>query len=402
MEKDRKKQIIVKAVCVIASFCLWLYITNYENPIQTYRIKNVSVKILNQDYLKQNNLVLSPNQSFYVTLTVKGNASELFSLRADDFKLTSDVSAYALKKGVNRIPVKVDRSPDNINIVQTDSLWIDINLDEYSQKTVPVKANIEGKPQTGLYSYEPSLNPRNVTVSGPSKEVELVNHVEVNVNVSNLSSDAMLKVVPKPVDGRGNLVSDVKVQPEAIEVGVPIKKAKSVKINVKTSGQPGAGITIKSIDPEQDYVDVIGSKAALSEIESIDTENIDLSSITGDTEVKVKLIAPKNIQFAGSSGTITVKIVTEVQQPKSTQTQNVSVNIDPLNLGSGLNAKLDKTSVNLGVSGNNINTGDIKASVDLSNLGEGTYSLPIKLTIPGSVTKQSQDITNVNVTITKK
>ncbi|MFL0249147.1 YbbR-like domain-containing protein [Clostridium neuense] len=403
MEKSGKKQIVIRIACLIASFCLWLYINNYENPIKTYKIKNVTVQVLNQDLLKQNNLVLSPNQNFNINLTIKGNAMDVYSVKASDFKLVADLSSYALKKGDNRIPVKIEKYPDNINVVQTDSLWVDINLDEYTQKTVPVTTNIQGRPQIGLYSSDATVNPRNVTVSGPAKNIQLVDHVEVNVNVSNLTSDAELKVVPQPVDAKGNLISDVKVQPGTINVSVPIRKAKSVAVNVKTKGQPSSKISIKSVYPEQNYVDVIGSESELADINSIDTEEVDLSSITGDTEVKAKLNVPKNVRLVGSS-TVTIKITTEqaANNPTNTNT-TLSVNIGSTNLDQSLKAEIKPSTITVVVSGGtNISSDSVKAVVDLSNLKEGTHDLPVNITLPEGVKKVSQTPDKVTVTISKK
>lgn len=402
MEENRKKQIVIRIVCFVASLCLWLYINNYENPIKTYKIKNVTVQILNQDLLKQNNFVLSPNQNFQINLTIKGNAVDVYSVKASDFKLAADLSSYALKKGDNRIPVKIEKYPDNVNVVQTDSLWVDVNLDEYAQKTVAVRPNIQGKPQAGRYSSEATINPRNVTVSGPAKNVKLVDHVEVNINVSNLSSDAELKVNPQPVDAKGNLISDVKVQPGTINVTVPISKAKSVGINVKTSGVPSSKVSIKSVYSEQNYVDIIGNVSELQSIDSIDTENIDLSKITGDTEVKVKLDVPKDIKIVGSD-TVLVKITTTEGTSTNAASSNLNVNVTSINLDEKYKAEIKPSSIVVAVSGGTNVSGDsLKAIVDLNNLKEGTYTLPVSVTIPDGVSKLSQTPDKVSVTISKK
>lgn len=423
MEKNRKKQIVIRIACFVASFCLWLYINNYENPIKTYKVKNVTVQILNQDLLKQDNFVLSPNQDFSINLTIKGNALDVYSVKASDFKLVADLSSYALKKGDNRIPVKIEEYPNDINIVQTDSLWVDVNLDEYAQKTVTVRPNIQGKPQLGRYSSDATINPRSVTVSGPAKNVKLVDHAEVNINVDNLSSDAELKVTPQPVDSKGNLVSDVKVQPDTINVTVPIRKAKSVGINIKTSGTPPSKVSIKSVYSEQNYVDIIGNASELENVDSIDTETIDLSKITGDTEIKAKLIAPKNIKIVGSD-TVLVKITTANETSNNTSNSsttsnatsnttnnvtsnttnsNANVSINPINLDQNLKAVINPSSVAVIFSGGtNVSSDSLSATVDLNNLKEGMYTLPVNVTMPSGVNKISQTPDKVSVVISKK
>ena len=56
-----KQKVIVQLVCILLSLCLWIYVTNIENPIKSYELKNVPVEILNSNSLQDSGLALVPN-----------------------------------------------------------------------------------------------------------------------------------------------------------------------------------------------------------------------------------------------------------------------------------------------------------------------------------------------------
>lgn len=402
MEKKTKQQLMIKICCVIAAFCLWLYISNWENPIKTYRLRNVSVELINTDILSQSKLTLSPGQSFNVTLTLRGTDLEVMRARPDDFKVVADMSEYAVKKGDNRIPVQIVHYPTSINIENTNTMWVNVNLDDLHEKTVPIKAKIEGSPKEGYYSSEAVISPGDAVVSGSEKFVNLVDSVIVNANVADLNKDADLSVPLEPVDTYGKIVSNVKVQPQNASVTIPIRKAKSVGVNIKTTGQPVSGIDIKSITPVNQYVDVIGDSDALNKLNSIDTVPIDLSKVTENKTMKVKLNLPSGINTINGEESINVKTNVEGIIQKI-----FTVNISLINVPQELNASLSQQKADITVSGdesviNSIKDGDIKANADCSSLKEGTYSLQIFIAPPKGVTNIASNPSNVSVILSKK
>jgi YbbR domain-containing protein len=402
VEKKTKQQIIIKICCVIAAFCLWLYISNWENPIKTYKLKSVSVELINTDALAQSKLTLSPDQNFNVSLTLRGTDLEVMRARPEDFKIVADMSEYAVKKGDNRIPVQIVHYPNNINIENNNAMWVDVNLDDLHQKTVSVKAKIEGSPKEGYYSSEAVISPSDAIVSGPGKFVNMVKNVIINANVANFNKDVDLSVPLQAVDGAGKIVANVKVQPQNVNVTIPIKKAKSVSINIKTTGQATNGVNIKSLTPVQSTIDVIGDNDSLNKVSSIDTVPIDLSKITENKTINVRLSLPNGISTLSGDNYINVKATVEGIIQKT-----FSSNINFINVPSGFNASLDNDKENITVSGdesviNSIKDGDIKCNVDCTSLQEGTHNVQVSVALPQGVTNIASDPSTVKVTIVKK
>lgn len=402
MEKKNQQQIIIKICCVIAAFCLWLYISNWENPIKTYRLKNVSVELINTDELTQSKLVLSPNQTFTVSLTLRGTYLDVMRARPDDFKITADMSEYAFKNGENRIPVQIVQYPSNINIENDNSMWVNVNLDDLHEKTVPIKAKIEGSPKEGYYSSEAEISPKDAVVSGSSKFVDMVQNVVVNANITDLNKDVNLSVPLEPVDASGKIVNNVKVEPQNAIITVPIKKAKAVSVNIKTNGKAANGVDIKSITPVSPTVDIIGDNNTLNNMSSIDTMPIDIGKITDTKTMDVELSLPNGISTLSGNSSISVKTVVEGIIQKT-----FSVNVNLINVLQDFNAVLDNKKTNITVSGDesiikSMSDTDIKANVDCSSLQDGIHNVQISVALPKGVTNVADDPSSVNVTMTKK
>lgn len=130
----KEKNLMVKLVCLLLSFGLWIYISNIENPIKQYTITNIPVQIVNLDVLKEDNLTLAPDQNFTISLTIQGTSTNIYSINKSQFTVVANLSNYTLKSGDNSIPVEITNSPNNVNIKNNGVLRINIKLENITEK----------------------------------------------------------------------------------------------------------------------------------------------------------------------------------------------------------------------------------------------------------------------------
>lgn len=400
-EKIKRNQIIIRICCIIAAFGLWLYINGIENPIRENTI-SVPVEVVNKDVLTNSKLALIDDQSSYINLTISGATSDVYSVKPSSFKLRVDLSGYAIKKGENIIPVQLVQQPDNIKIVNTEKLWIKINVDEYAKKKVPIKISVEGKTKTGFYQLQPKPSLNQIEVSGPLKYVNQVTSLLGKVQVDNLSKDFTSNVILSAVDNSDKKVDYVKFQPSIVEVMVPIKKVKTVGINVKTKGNLSNGLVLKGFDTTPEKIDIAGDDNVLDSIQSIDTEPVDLSKVNGSDGTDVKLVVPQGVSLVNNNGYVKVEVTSE-----KTSQRTLSVSVTIKNLQGGYDAALNTKQVSVTVTAadsivNSLNSGDITAAVDLSGLGEGDHNVAVNVTLPQGFTKTSVDPSSIQVSIKKK
>jgi YbbR domain-containing protein len=155
--------------------------------------------------------------------------------------------------------------------------------------------------------------------------------------------------------------------------------AKSVPVVPSVEGEPAAGYAVErvTVDPEQ--VEVVGPESALRDLLQATTETVALNG------------ASKTIR-----DTVTIGILNSTARLREPRNAIVSVEIEAirteravgdlpvrmLNLRTGQSAQSTPSSVAVTVRGaedilNALTPDAIEAAVDLTNLGPGTYNLPI-------------------------
>ena len=404
MDKDGKQQFIIKICCVIAAFALWLFISSTENPVTAYKLKNIPVQLLNTDVLTRSNLVLVPGQDFNIDLNIKGaSTSILLAKKAEDFTIVADLSAYALKTGEQKIPIEIRKSPDNINVLNSDNLFIEVNLDELMETKLPINVSMTGKPKEGFYASEPKLSQTSATVIGGARLVSLVKEILIEQDIQGLETDVVKTYKLKAVDETGKEINEVTISPSHMDVKIPIRKTKSLGITVKTKGNLDSKFTLSSIKVIPERLDVTGSVVALNEIESLNTQPIDLSVVKNSTTLNVEVIIPEGLSLV-SNGNNIVKV--EINLSIIVQ-KNLSIDIKHSNLNENYEAKLEKVKASLAISAaesamDALDLAKISASIDLVNLVEGEHTVPVRVTLPEGVSLISQNPDKVLVTITKK
>lgn len=397
-----KKDFIIKICCLIASFCLWIYISIINNPIKTVVVKNIQVELVNTDTIKASQLIVSPNQDLTVNLTVKCNANKIIDLKAGNFKITADLNYYAVKKGENRIPVQVVDSPQGVSVVKDENLWVDVDVDSLESKIFPIQSKLEGKPQEGMYLNNPTINPSEAEVSGPSSYLSKVEKVIVFGNVNNFTSSNVVSLPLMAVDKSGNEIKEVSLTPKSANVTLVMSKIKTVPIKVELQGTVAHDYILDSIENSMENVQITGDDSVLNNITSISTEGINIDNLSENKEVDTKIVLPPGILLVNSKDSVNVKINVDKVESKI-----ISCDIKAINLDNNYNYSFETNTINITISGgskklSNITDKDISANVDLKNYGEGTVKLPINISVPPEFVVTSKSLDETMVTISKK
>jgi Uncharacterized protein conserved in bacteria len=305
MDKKRDGQIVIKIICVIASFILWLYLANSENPETPDTIK-VPVTLENVETLSDMGLVVVKSEK-EVTLRVKGPMLEINALNNKSFVLSADISpSVGLKRGINRIQVNIDSKPDNITIVDPEGLRIEVEIDNLMEKTVPVRVSSNITVKEGFKQFNAIVSPSSAYISGPEQYVKNVTHALAKVDIKDADKDQEYDVALQPSDDAGRAVSDVKVNPQKVNVVMPIKKTKTVDVIVQTKGTINRGMTLNSQTANPSKIEIAGDSNVLKDINAVKTEIIDLGTIGSDQTIDVQLELDNNIVVVNGQNTVSV------------------------------------------------------------------------------------------------
>lgn len=413
----KEKNLMVKLVCLLLSFGLWIYISNIENPIKQYTITNIPVQIVNLDVLKEDNLTLAPDQNFTISLTIQGTSTNIYSINKSQFTVVANLSNYTLKSGDNSIPVEITNSPNNVNIKNNGVLRINIKLENITEKTMPVKSELNVTTSNSTYVKNISFSTNQITVSGPEETVNEVSKLVVrgNVTANNSTTTASFPVVA--VDSSGNVVNDVVLSTNNVQTTITVEKGKLVPIKVQTTGELRAGLTLENIIANPNTIKILGSESVLDSTDEILSEPINLNSITGNETIITNLIIPRNITLLPNENEINVDVKVSGADENNSEnvvngntetTKTFEIPITIVGNLSGYTANLSSNTVTVVLKGtkkelDNLQASNLLCKVDISKLTKegGVVSPSVDINNDNNVLVDSQNPQTVDVTFTK-
>lgn len=404
MDKSKDKNLMAKIICVLLSFGLWLYITNVENPSRNYDIKNIPVELVNTNVIENSKLALVPGQKFTVDLKIEGPSSEVNKIRPEDFKITADMSNYALKSGKNTIPVQIISYPENITIKNNGFLGIKVELEEFATKELTIKSTVKVNYKNGIHELDKKISPSTVKIIGGKSTIDRVDSAVISGEEKDVGKNIENSYVIKFLDSDGNEVTGIESNVSSAKLNITVTAGKKVAVNLITSGQISEGYELVGYDIEPKYVEILGNKA--QSMESIDTEPLDLSSFTEDSEAYVKLNIPDGITVINGVDTIKVKI--NVKKLEAV-TKNVICTVKYINLNEDLIIESPTDKINITLTGlqtelDKVSDKNIDVSVNLNNIKEeGTYNIKpdvVANNIKGNITIGESE--NISVVVKKK
>lgn len=405
MDKGKNRTLIVKIVCLLLSLGLWLYVTNVENPLRTYELKNVPVELINLDSLNDSKLAIANKDEFTVDLKIEGPSSEIIKVKKEDFKLVADMSAYVLKAGENSIPVQVESAPENINIKNNGLLGIKVNLEELVQKEITIKSKVKVTYKENIYEKEQSISPKTVTITGGKSSVDKVNEAVLIGEEKDVDQNKQSDYDIKLLDSAGNEVPNIESNSKTAKLSITITNGKVLPINVKVNGSAPQGYIYDGYELSKDTINVLGDSSTLSKIDSIDTEPVDISAIQEDTDMDVKLNLPKGIST--QDGQKTTKVKFKVKKQENT-TKNITCNVQYKNLNEAFVVETQNVTTNVTLTGSQeeldkLSSKNVNAVVDLSNIKEeGTFSDKPQVTLIDGNNVTVSDVGNISIVIKKK
>ena len=405
MDKSENRTLIVKIICILLSFCLWLYISNVENPLRTYELKNIPVELINENSLIDSKFAIMNKQQFTVDLKLEGPSSEVIKIRKEDFKIAADMSAYALKGGENTIPVQIISYPQNINIKNNGFLGIKVNLEELVQKEVTIKSKVKVNYKEHIYEKEQTISPKTVKVTGGKSVIERISDAILTGDERDVDNNKQSDYSIKFVDSFGNEVNDVESDIKTAKLSIVVTNGKVVPINLKTNGTIPQGFVLDGYELSKSSVNILGNSQNLDKISSIDTESVDMSSLQSDSQMNVKLNLPEGILVQDGEGIINVKF--KVKKEESV-TKNIVCNVQIKNLSENLILENSNLTTNVELTGiqtelDKVTAQNINVILDLSNIKEeGTFEYTPKATLVDGNNAAISSIGSVSVVVKKK
>jgi len=399
MAKQKGSDILLKAISLVLSFSLWIYIINVENPIKTMKVYNVPVRLENLENIGEQNLALLPNQDVMITLTVKGPASEVYRSVASNFRVVANLDDVALKAGANEVPIEITSYPSDIDVTPSSNVKAVIYLDDYLEREVSIVSQYDATAAEGHFIAGVTFNPSSATVKGPAEYVNRVTALAAKGGRGDLENNYKEIVSLVPIDENGNEVNHVIITPLYVEVNVEVFRTKTVPLVIDTSGEIGAGFELLTSSIAPGEMLIAGPDNLMEQVNEIKTAEFNLASLTDTTDVILNLLIPNGIISINNGSTATVTF-----EVRAYETKTLSKNLSVLGLTDGLIAEFSSDTVEVVVSGpqsalETVTEGNITVEIDLADLVAGEYKLKPDIGLPEDIGQVSVTPEEITVTI---
>lgn len=224
----------LKILCVLAAFCLWIYVMQVDSPEYEQIFTNITVELPETEDLVKKGMTVYSGYGQMIDVTLSGKKSVLSKLSNSDIVATADISGVKADGQRYNCRIMVD-VPAGCKLVGTSQEYISIYLDETTSVNVELTEN-RGNTRlpegctTGLIQFPVEQ----ITVSGPRKTVDKIAKAVVSIDLTGVTSTTTMTRPVTLVDKYGTEISTpyLKYYPSEVTLTVPVLKNVTVPIEV--------------------------------------------------------------------------------------------------------------------------------------------------------------------------
>ena len=327
----------------------------------------------------------------------------------DEHKLTLDLSGYT--SGTHKVklkynnPIKLDYKLDPSKI----TLVIHSKISE--SRTITADILNKDKLNETLVISSVKLDRDTVIIKSYKEKLEKVASVKALVDVNALNVDKpgeykLENVKLVAYDEMGTEITNIEIVPGTVTATVTVTSpSKVVPVKVVPVGDVASGSAIGSISANVNTVTLYGDDETLKSIDEI-TVKINVDGLSKDKTYQETIEKPNGVRSMSNTN-VTIKVVMEKETSK--EFKDIPLTFENLDTEKyrALASSQNDTKVNVVVKGvktllDKLNSENIKAYVDLSDLAEGEYEVPVMVTGDDVRLSYSSRTTKIKVIINKK
>ena len=394
MLNNKKFNIVLSLIIAVG---LWAYVIGETNPTDTRTFRDIPITFVNGEVLANSNLAVLEASADTMNVTLSGTRSNINKISEKDITAVVDLADAA--KGTNELKINV-RVPDNVEIEDKSINKVTVVVENSKSKEVDIDVDYQGNFESEEEPITVEMSRESVIVSGPSSLVNKV--VSVKAVVAEGKVTDKLKTIKsqlKPVDKSGNEVEKVKLSAESISVTAELAKTKTVPLIVPINDD--AEDTLEKNTTVPKTITIKGKSSDLENIESIKTQEVDITEITEDTTIDLVPILPDKIQISDNSSSLV--LIVKIQALSSKTFTFDEGDVDLTGLEDDLKGQVKAGKIEIVVKGTEeamaaIKKSDLRLSADLGDLGEGMHQ--VDLTVTCGKTYTSMDISPQKIRVT--
>ena len=339
-----------------------------------------------------------------VAVTLRGPEGVVDHLSVADLRATVDLTGLTPgEPQPHDAKVVVVTANDVVKVVDVQPATISVRLERITSRTLAVQTKFANSPPEGLQAAAGSISPSEVKITGPESSVALVAAIFATVRFGDATTDLTTSAPPVPVDANGLPIDGLQVEPGVVVVSVPLlptATTRTLPVLWNVRGNVANGYWISRVTTDPVAVTVRGEQSVLAAMDRVETASIDVNGLTATRIAIAPLLLPEGVKLLNPvDATVTVTVV------PLAGTRPFTLAVQVQNLGTGLDATTDPSTVTIVVAGPAptlaaLTPDQFGVTVDAAGRAAGTSSADVSVRVPQLATLQS--VTPARVTLTIK
>lgn len=373
------------ALSVVLAFGVWIVVTDAENPETTRVLDDVDIPV--EPIEVPEDIAVETIEPQTIRVRVRVEEDELDTFTPADFAATVNLQGFPIGEHTQPVTVRALVDRGGLRVEEVIPPEVTVTLVDLASAEVGVDINVQGELPPEFRSGQPVPERETVSVEGAPSRVSQVVRATGTIDIGGRTESVTQSIRLEPRDERGQLVTNVVVNPATVEVTVDIEQevfSKPVVVSPVIVGEPADGYVVTSITTNPVTVTISGSEERILDETSIDTEEIDIGGEASGVVETVALVAPVDINVVGVSQVTVLIEITPLGD--SSITRDVGVQAENVPAGLSVSGVLPNVAVTLSgpvASLLAIEDDGVTATVDLSGLGVGSHQAEVEVTVSG-------------------
>lgn len=393
--KTLTKDLGFKILAVVFAFILWLVVYNTDDPTITVSY-TTNVTVENASVVTDMNKCYEVlNGTNTVSFAVTAKRSVLNKLEDTDFTAVADMNRMIVNEDGDKanVPIEIISKRSNSSLKYNEkNKYLEVSLEDLMKRRFIITADTSGKVADGYALGEVTVtNPNVLNVSGPASIVNKIDSVVATIDVDGMSMNLSDNVIPALYDADGQEIdtTKLKLSNTTVTISAKILSVKEIPLVFSTSGVPYGDNRVVEISSKPETIKVKGSSTTLNPLSSLnipgDVLNVSGASEDITTTIDISEYLPDGVELVNASdATVTVTVRIEAYESKKFNLSTSQINVNGLD--SNYDLSFDQSTVAVTVSGlkndlNKLNTSQLSASIDVTDLGVGTHQVNLDLNL---------------------
>ena len=381
-------------------FALWVFVSYTRNPDLNTSFDSVPVNITG----RSPGLVVVDKDGIPraglppVQVTVETDAETLKNVQQSALRAFVDLNG--LGPGEHQVQVNVDSNRSDLKRLSFSAKpeFLPIRLEQEITRTVPLTVEVTGNVPFSFEAGRPRLTVQDqpataVQVRGPQGLVERVKIVRAIADIDRLTANYSSPRPLAALDAAGQEVKGVTIEPDEVNVLVPIGSSAGIKrvpVLPQVVGQPASGFIVIGVAIDPEFVRLTGSSGPLDDVQNISTGQVDIEGASKTISRTVALQVPANTGLG--SGEPNTAIVTVRIEPIVRPFQvTLPVPVQVVDVADALLVSLSPQIVQLTMVGTAgqlaaLDPATLQGTVSARGFGSGTYTIEPTFQLPPGVT----------------